>query len=88
MQKGSNFNMENLLEFEDKLSQVKSLPEKWHMDKYFPGMGKHVTVKEENPEDCKMAVPIMGLYANDDGHCINSGFVFAHYNTKTADRNG
>ena len=83
MQKGSSFSQENLLRFEDVLSAAEALPEKWQMEKYFPGMGFHITPKEKSPYDCKMAVPIQGLYAHINGECLNSGFVFAHFNTKT-----
>ena len=73
-----------MLVFEDDFEAAEDQPKKWHVDKYFPGMGKHVTVPREDPEDCEAAVPIMGLYAQDGlTHCRNGGFVFVHYNTKT-----
>jgi len=60
----------------------------WNLDKYFPGMGFHATWKEDDPEDCRMAAPIQGLFAHMGGFdgygdCFNTGFVFVHYNTKT-----
>merc|ERR1712212_347712 len=90
LQKGNNPNWirnQQWIRVWDTMLNVQYHFSTWNVDKYFPGMGFHTTRVEDDPEDCRMAVPIQGLYAHmglfDDADCFNTGFVFVHYNTKT-----
>lgn len=85
LQKGKYYYPENLVKFPETLLDVARDSENWHVDKYFLGMGHHARRNEHGSEDCKMHMPVQILYAYVDGHCVNTGFDWQHYNNNVTD---
>jgi len=91
LQKGASYDDANLVAFpkkyKDAVEDAKKSDAFWKIDKYFPGMGHHIT-RRESDNNCQDFMPIQGLYAHVGGiggECINTGFVWAHANSTVKD---
>jgi len=89
LQKGDSYDDANLVAFPKRYEDAVKNNPFWKKDKFFLGMGHHITRHEQKGKteyDCMNFMPIQGLYAHVDGECINTGFVWQHANTFVKDK--
>jgi len=87
IQKGNNFQAENIVPV-PKSHRYAVSNQFWSDGGYFPGMGQHVSYIPTYPHfsnDCTKMIPFQFVYGRVDGHCVNTGFMFSHWNTTVVD---
>jgi len=82
---GDSFAPENLVKAPKTWKEAEDNQDFWKLSRFFPGMGHHITRNEHGSHDCKSYMPFQVLYAYRDGHCVNTGLVFQHFNTNVKD---